>query len=386
MKKILLTLVMMLGIFMLVGCGKETVNLNDYITIETSGFNSLGTAKCTFDYQKFNQDFGRDIKYNSKYKKEAQKLFGTEKPLSKVLLNECDEPKLSKTAELYNGDKIVLKWTFDEELLEKYFNCDLVYEDITYEVTDLKKLEKKDVFEYYDVEFEGCVPYVKSQLRKLKNYEGENDITVYVDHHESLYEGDTVYVHLKLNCSEEEFAQKYGYLPTAEKRMFIAKNLEHYARSVSEIPKELLEELDANSRLIFQKQIDDFWVKPENLISMELTDKYLVYFNRDTSVSNMNYLSLVYKINATHPKTGELVKYYYYVEYGNVLINEDGTAVVERDTVFNPGEGWYYRTFKVDGYVYCGYETLGEFEENIIKPYLYDNVYAYDRKVSTSID
>jgi len=55
-----------LAMFMFTGCGSTTVDLNKYMTIEVTGYDSRGTAKYTFDRKSFIEDYSDKIKINSK--------------------------------------------------------------------------------------------------------------------------------------------------------------------------------------------------------------------------------------------------------------------------------------------------------------------------------
>ncbi|MDE6128158.1 MAG: hypothetical protein K2G16_03075, partial [Lachnospiraceae bacterium] len=63
-----------LAMFALTGCGKTTVNLNKYITIECAGYDSLGTASFSFDYEAFEKDYSGKIKLSSKDSNEMKLL------------------------------------------------------------------------------------------------------------------------------------------------------------------------------------------------------------------------------------------------------------------------------------------------------------------------
>ena len=65
MKKIkyqLLVAIMTVMAFMFTGCGSTKVDLNKYITIEADGYNAIGTANYSFDYEQFYEDYNAKIK------------------------------------------------------------------------------------------------------------------------------------------------------------------------------------------------------------------------------------------------------------------------------------------------------------------------------------
>ena len=59
---------------LLTGCGSTTVQLNKYVKIEASGYESMGTASYSFDYDAFEKDYSGKIKLNSKSSDEISAL------------------------------------------------------------------------------------------------------------------------------------------------------------------------------------------------------------------------------------------------------------------------------------------------------------------------
>ena len=62
--RIALAAAALLGTILLAGCGRETINLNDYLEVEAEGFDGYGTAEVVVDYNKLVGDhyeaFGLD--------------------------------------------------------------------------------------------------------------------------------------------------------------------------------------------------------------------------------------------------------------------------------------------------------------------------------------
>ena len=110
--------------FVLTGCGTTTVNLNKYVTIESSGYDSMGTAMSTFDYDAFEDDFSGKIKLskNAKSNELAMEFFEGDDP-SELLIDMCVSRKLDKYSDLSNGDIVTLEWDCDEEVAK---NCTIV--------------------------------------------------------------------------------------------------------------------------------------------------------------------------------------------------------------------------------------------------------------------
>lgn len=97
------------AMFVLTGCGKTTVNLNQYITIVCGGYDSLGTASFTFDYEAFEKDYSGKIKLNSKNNDEMKLLsLLSEGSSAELLLDMCVSQSLDRTGNLSNGDTVTI--------------------------------------------------------------------------------------------------------------------------------------------------------------------------------------------------------------------------------------------------------------------------------------
>ena len=96
------------------GCGTKEINLNDYLDVSYSGYDSAGVATSEFDIDKM-------IKDNS----EAFGIKGdvTDSELLKIEadLDDVIDGSLDKTTDLSNGDSVSYKWnvSMTDKLKEK---------------------------------------------------------------------------------------------------------------------------------------------------------------------------------------------------------------------------------------------------------------------------
>ena len=155
----LVTLLMMV-IFgsVLSGCGQKTVNLNKYVEIEISGYDTVGTAKISYDMEALRKDLKDRIKVNTKEMNELTAgLYGemSSDDLVEMLLMTCVDGSFDKDSGLKNGDKVVWTWECDDEAAKKYFNCKLKCSDIKETVEGLKEATVFDPFEHVTVSYSG---------------------------------------------------------------------------------------------------------------------------------------------------------------------------------------------------------------------------------------
>ena len=130
---------------------KPSINLNDYMTITASGYDTIGKADVVFDSDTFLEDFDAISKKEEK-KEEPQYedgsfeefMYGINEFINEeeIVLDRDITWDVSNTTDLSNGDIVEVKWKCnDERILEKY-GCKVKYSDISYKVEGLEKIKK----------------------------------------------------------------------------------------------------------------------------------------------------------------------------------------------------------------------------------------------------
>ena len=138
---------------------KEKLNLDDYISVNYTGYDTVGTATATFDFEKFD----RDVKLKMRYKNSTEQT---------ALFNDIYEDinksiafDLSKESELKNGDKIELKWNCQKEIALNEYNIILNCKDKTLDVNQLKPTKKVDLFKDVTIQYEGIAPNIRVTIQ-----------------------------------------------------------------------------------------------------------------------------------------------------------------------------------------------------------------------------
>lgn len=373
-KGLLLLGIIAVALFALTGCGKTTVNLNKYITIECEGYDSLGTATFTFDYEAFEKDYSGKIKLNSKNSNEI-KMLGLLSGGSnaELMLEVCVSQSLDQTRNLSNGDTITLKWNCEDEMASEYFNCKLDYSDITYTVSGLTEAEKFNPFDYVEVTFSETEPYIIATITQNYDQPEMQYIRFTADKEQNLSNGDTVTVTASISGSVDTFVENYGVVIGETERTYTVEGLPHYATDVAEIPADVMDAMSAKGEEVFRSYVSNYWDKPESLISVAyignyfLTAKPLENVTRSKSFWTENYLYLVYKITVNNPDPEEVIEFYYYVYFGDIAIQPDGSCSVDVNAYVAPDTGWFAtETYKVGAYTYIGYDSLETLKQNKI--------------------
>lgn len=131
-RTVLFLLIVSALVILLAGCGRKTIVVNDYLSIEATGTDHLGTAKARLDWEKMVSD-NLDV-FNMKSMEDDAELLAVMLHLDKGLRGELD-----KTFGLRNGDQITYHWDDSGiEALEEKYNVTFKVEDVTITVSGLK--------------------------------------------------------------------------------------------------------------------------------------------------------------------------------------------------------------------------------------------------------
>ena len=147
--------VVLVLIFML--SGKPTINLDDYVTVEFEGYNTVGHARVTVDEDRFYEENLEDLEISDgtweKMEDMAYESSGSDSELAAFLVGRTmqaiqflsdrevagmffDEVwqarSLTPSSDLSNGDTVVFAWALsdgDKELLEELFGVKIKVSD-----------------------------------------------------------------------------------------------------------------------------------------------------------------------------------------------------------------------------------------------------------------
>ena len=164
--------VMIVFLVMIMGVNNKTIDLNKYVTIEVTGYDTVAKAIVTFDENSFKQDYSDKLSYNE------DNVFGVlYTPTNYVL--ECISWELNQETNLTNGDTITLTWDCLDDLVYNNFGYKLKYKDISYKVKGLEKVDTFNPFDSITVEFSGVSPYGTVAIHN--NMEAEVASNLYVE-------------------------------------------------------------------------------------------------------------------------------------------------------------------------------------------------------------
>lgn len=312
-----------------IGCGATEINLNDYLDVTYSGYDSAGVATSEFDIDKM-------IKDNS----EAFGIKGdvTDSELLKIEadLDDVIDGSLDKTTDLSNGDSVSYKWnvSMTDKLKEKY-KVEFVSEDKEFKVDSLDAVEEFDPFENLEVTFSGIAPNGSAKISG--SIEEVPSLYFKADKTSELKNGDIITITLDSYEDDiESYCLEYGKVPTELEKEVTVEGLSSYVSKIDEIPEDMQEKMK-------QQAVDSFnanaagWAEGNSLENAEFIGYYFLSPKEGFYTSYDNLLYCVYKITAnitgcTSENTDEQQtaqeEYYTFYRYSDIMILDDGTCSV----------------------------------------------------------
>ena len=379
MKKKSLMIVLVMLSLMFCGC-KESINLNDYLEIEIEGYDTIGTASYSIDYESLYEDYEEifdEVKDDEMSK--LIKVLGTE-----MFLMDNIDGAFSKDNALCNGDTIEFVWNVNKEKLENTYNAKFSYENVKETVEGLEEGTLYDPFEEVEVSFTGISPTGKVEVEEKFSING---LIASVDKSSGLKNGDTVTVTVKgkYGADVHELCFDEGMIPTELEKKYTVSGLTSYVEKLSEITPEYIEKMDVQARNVFGAHISENWVEEESLKEMELLGQYFLCIKPEFETNgNHNEIILVYRNTVENPE-GEF-SYYYYTAYSPIISDINNVISFDLGEYVVPEKGGWFSegtAFNRGSYHYVGYETLDELFEELVQKYIND--YVFETNISAEL-
>ena len=307
----------------------RTIHLDKYLVFETEGYTGYGKVSASVDWKAIKSKYGNKLSFTKEAKEEYGKSIRDMKPIE--LLEDEIRIDLDVDSHLSNGDSISYSWDVDEDLAD-YVGCKFKYKDGTYQISDLKELEKFDAFADLTVKFTGTSPHGKAEIE----YSG-NELGSYCFEYEpdkDLSNGDTVTV--KINESGIEESARNGKIPTETEKEYTVSGLESVVTKLSEIDETAMEKMK-------QQGFDEWnaWAADrdweENEESLEGISYMGAYLLTPKYGDDDNILFLAYEIRIHNKYTDEdtgatydqVNKVYRYIVYANLVLDAERKVKIE---------------------------------------------------------
>ena len=299
----------------------KVIDLNKYISFESSGYDGYGKASISVDWDKLEKDYGKKVKYSSKGKKEYGVLTYAFEPMS-VLRDAVSEISLDKYEKLSNGDKVKYTWKVSDDTT-KSINYKLKYKDGEFEIKKLNEVSNFDPFEDVKVSFSGIAPNGKAEIA----YSGGGDIlheyNFKLDKFDKLKNNDTVTVSLNLDEDKiASMADRYGRIPEKMSQTYTVSGLETYVTQYSELPQDFIKEVNDKAKEVVKEYTDSAYGEGTTLSDL----KYEGYALKTGLDEVYNGLYIVYSRVLTSTDSKYVTtKMYYPVAFRTLMLTDKVT-------------------------------------------------------------
>ena len=298
----------------------KVIDLNKYISFESSGYDGYGKASIRVDWDKLEKDYGKKVKYSSKGKKEYGVLTYAFEPMS-VLRDAVSGISLDKSEKLSNGDKVKYTWNVSDDTT-KSINYKLKYKDGEFEIKKLNELSKFDPFEDVKVSFSGIAPNGKAEITYSGN-DTLNKNNFKLDKFDKLKNNDTVTVSLNLDESQIGFmADRYGRIPEKMSQTYTVSGLETYVTQYSELPQDFIKEVNDKAKEVVKEYTDSAYGEGTTLSDL----KYEGYALKTGLDEVYNGLYIVYsRVLTSTDNKYVTIKMYYPVAFRTLMLTDKVT-------------------------------------------------------------
>ena len=314
-------LVLLIAVVVFIATRPQKVKLGDYVSVEFSGYDTMGNATYTFDTEAFCKEYAGKIEYQTPALGENM----DDQSICQMLLQECVSGSLNKNQELTNGDEVVYEWKCDDKAALEKYDVKLSYEDIKFTVEGLEEIREVDPFENVKLEYTGTAP------------------------------------NGRVNVVCEIFLQNYGVKFTATEKEYTVDGLGSYLTKLEQVDSATLEEMKSRGADAIKAEAAQDWDEAISLDSATYVGNYLLVAKDQETNSRKNMLYLVYQVQSTasFPEEGYQgsVTFYYTVRFDNLIATPDGKVQVELGDYVTQNDR--FRTeFNGHSYYFPGYENL----------------------------
>lgn len=337
-------IVILAVIFLLTGSKKISVDINEYMTVSFSGYDSCGYVDVDID-----KDAIQDLLVEEGIDSSASEYpeLDQDDIAKKVAVSIDTDIDLENKA-LSNGDVITVTITYNEELAEGC-NVEFKVKEESFTVSGLEPLVSLNPFEDITVEFTGASPYALPSIVSSTTNEFLKTISSsnYTFSSSSYKIGDVVTVTFK---GTEEEANKYGYTLETYTCDYVCEGVNEWIESAEELS-------DSNIETLKEAAIEciDTYVNSMGSATMTSYEYQGMYVMFSTS-SIDNQVVAVYKAAITYDAW--LISYedeivYFPVCIESIITTPDGEVLYDSYTEILTGyqTGLLRSMSYMDGYV-----------------------------------
>lgn len=362
-------LVILILVLILVN-GKKTINLEEYVTVGTDGYDGQGTAYAEWKSELEDvvlKAMGIDAEKMDEYIDNGDFL-NSDSSLAKAYaayekydeMMESLDLHIDKSENLSNGDKITVTITYNNELAAEN-GIKFTGEKYVYVVSGLEKLEAVDPFEGLTVEFTGASPQLKAELSYNSPQDFLQESQFSIDKIENLKIGDTVTV--TCNCSKEDAAY-HGVSLSETTKEYTVGEADAYVGTVRQLEEKGTDDMQKDAKDViesyFARNTDQIGYK-----NLKYQGIYVLNQKQSNGWDSYNSIYMIYSATVTSKedeKQFQATKVYLPVQFTNVILSQEGELTWDVPNEIAGTTGLRYGWF---GQV-SGYETEKDMYQELI--------------------
>ena len=373
-----------------------TIDVSKYMTLSADGYNTVGKLNISFDTEKLEKDYGKQIA--TRFKKQMKNLKDDTYGLSSLTASlydgyetdlfaeTCATGSADKTKNLSNGDVVTYTWDDNSDEAEEAFGVKVKYTDITYTVSGLASVNTFDAFDGVDVEFSGISPDGRATVNSLPTAAEAQGLYYTLDENSGLSNGDTVT--LTVHSNRDDFSDcidKYGAMPQATEKTFTVEGLNEYVTSADTLSDSVLVSLQNQAEDVFKSYAAQRFSNGQTFKGMTYLGNYILTPKNKDSWGDKDRIVLAYQVTVHHDYTSELNttydaddSFFWYITFNNVSKDADGNIAsglndYDTPTTFvkiDSGVQKYSFSSSTETWEYYGYASLDSLYNAAVNQYV----------------
>lgn len=373
-----------------------TIDVSKYMTLSADGYNTVGKLNISFDTEKLEKDYGKQIA--TRFKKQMKNLKDDTYGLSSLTASlydgyeadlfaeTCATGSADKTKGLSNGDVVTYTWDDNSDEAEEAFGVKVKYTDITYTVSGLASVNTFDAFDGVDVEFSGISPDGRATVNSLPTAAEAQGLYYTLDENSGLSNGDTVT--LTVHSNRDDFSDcidKYGAMPQATEKTFTVEGLNEYVTSADTLSDSVLVSLQNQAEDVFKSYAAQRFSNGQTFKGMTYLGNYILTPKNKDSWGDKDRIVLAYQVTVHHDYTSELNttydaddSFFWYITFNNVSKDADdniasGLNDYDTPTTFvkiDSGVQKYSFSSSTETWEYYGYASLDSLYNAAVNQYV----------------
>lgn len=373
-----------------------TIDVSKYMTLSADGYNTVGKLNISFDTEKLEKDYGKQIA--TRFKKQMKNLKDDTYGLSSLTASlydgcetdlfaeTCATGSADKTKNLSNGDVVTYTWDDNSDEAEEAFGVKVKYSDITYTVSGLASVNTFDAFDGVDVEFSGISPDGRATVNSLPTAAEAQGLYYTLDENSGLSNGDTVT--LTVHSNRDDFSDcidKYGAMPQATEKTFTVEGLNEYVTSADTLSDPVLVSLQNQAEDVFKSYAAQRFSNGQTFKGMTYLGNYILTPKNKDSWGDKDRIVLAYQVTVHHDYTSELNttydaddSFFWYITFNNVSKDADGNIAsglndYDTPTTFvkiDSGVQKYSFSSSTETWEYYGYASLDSLYNAAVNQYV----------------